>query len=70
MRESLYWLRVLQRCDLAPADTLAPLIAEANELTAMLTAGMKRIRASSFASSVLLVFVLFVLSSCFLSSQF
>ena len=46
MRESLYWLRVLERCELAPPSELAPLLLEANQLTAMLTAGLKRIRAN------------------------
>ena len=46
MRESLYWLRVLERCELAPSSELAPLLLEANQLTAMLTAGMKRIRSN------------------------
>jgi four helix bundle protein len=43
-REALYWLRVSQRCGLASDVRIAPLLAEANELTAMLTAGMKRLR--------------------------
>jgi four helix bundle protein len=44
MRESLYWLRLIRRCDLAPAAEVQTLIKEADELTAMLTAGMKRLR--------------------------
>jgi four helix bundle protein len=43
IREALYWLRVIQRCQLAPAGKVDPLLAEASELTAMLTAGMKRL---------------------------
>ena len=43
MRESLYWLRVIRRCDLAPIAEVQPLLNEANELTSMLTAGMKRL---------------------------
>ena len=43
-RESLYWLRVIQRCRLAPEERVRPLLEEAGELTAMLTAGMKRLR--------------------------
>jgi four helix bundle protein len=43
MREALYWLRVIVRCGLAPIDSVQPLVTEANELTAMLTAGMKRL---------------------------
>ena len=62
MRETLYWLRVIRRCSLADADTLRPLIKEADELTAMLTAGMKRLRTVGIlfltAATLLLVFVL------------
>ena len=43
MRESLYWLRVIRHCHLAPDVDVLPLLNEANELTAMLTAGMKRL---------------------------
>jgi four helix bundle protein len=43
MREALYWLRVIAKCNLAPPEVVQPLLAEANELTAMLTAGMKRL---------------------------
>jgi len=43
-REALYWLRVIQRCQLAPEERIRPLLEEASELTAMLTAGMKRLR--------------------------
>jgi hypothetical protein len=44
MRETVYWLRVILRCELAPAEIVQPLLTEANELTAMLTSGMKRLR--------------------------
>ncbi len=64
VREALYWLRVIQRCRLAPADRVAPLLGEANELTAMLTAGMKCLR--PVAPRILAVVVLIlVLSSKF-----
>ncbi len=43
MREALYWLRVIQRCRLATPTSVQPILQEANELTAMLTAGMKRL---------------------------
>jgi four helix bundle protein len=43
MREALYWLRVIVHCNLATEAIARPLMAEANELTAMLTAGMKRL---------------------------
>ena len=43
VRESWYWLRVIQRCDLVPRAEVQPLLNEADELTAMLTAGMRRL---------------------------
>jgi four helix bundle protein len=43
MREALYWLRIISSCNLAESHDVQPLLAEANELTAMLTAGMKRL---------------------------
>jgi four helix bundle protein len=54
VREALYWLRVIQRCRLAPTEIVQPLLVEAGELTAMLTAGMKRLhpRVSASASPV------------------
>ena len=47
MRESRYWLRLISRCELAPTADVQPLLDEANELTAMLTAGMKRLNPTS-----------------------
>jgi four helix bundle protein len=47
MREALYWLRVVQRCRLSGPISVQPLLHEANELTAMLTAGMKRLNPPS-----------------------
>jgi len=43
MRETLYWLRVINRCQFADREVVQPLLAEAHELTAMLTAGMKKL---------------------------
>ena len=43
MREARYWLRVILHCNLAAAESVQPLLVEANELTAMLTAGMRRL---------------------------
>jgi four helix bundle protein len=43
IREAHYWLRIINRYGLTPQHTVQPLLAEANELTAMLTAGMKRL---------------------------
>jgi four helix bundle protein len=62
IRETLYWLRVIQRCRLSPADRVGPLLAEANELTAMLTAGMKRLRPVALRVLAIVVLAL-VLSS-------
>jgi len=58
IREALYWLRVIQRCRLAPASRVEPLLAEAGELTAMLTAGMKRLRPVALRALVVLLLVL------------
>jgi four helix bundle protein len=44
MRETLYWLRVIDACELARKEIVQPLVIEADELVAMLTAGMKRLR--------------------------
>jgi len=43
MREAQYWLRVIDRCRLASTTNVEPLLAEAAELTAMLTAGMRQL---------------------------
>ena len=66
MREALFWLRVILRCGLASKESVQPLLMEADELTAMLTAGMKRLRPLRFVllCCVLLASVL-VLSSYF-----
>jgi four helix bundle protein len=66
MRESLFWLRVIVRCQLAPQNTVQPLLAEANELTAMLTAGMKRLH----PVASLIVFLAGIAVCAFLISQF
>jgi four helix bundle protein len=59
MRETLYWLRVIRRCGLAQDDVVRPLIKEADELTAMLTAGMKRLHTVGilFLTVAVLVFL-------------
>ena len=44
--ESQYWLELLQEAGLANHEKLNPLIQEANELTAILTASIKTARAS------------------------
>jgi four helix bundle protein len=59
-REALYWLRVIKRCRLAPDARVVPLLTEADELTAMLTAGMKRLRPVSLRVLAVLVLVLVV----------
>jgi hypothetical protein len=60
IRETLYWLRVIRRCELAREESVQPLITEADELTAMLTAGMKRLHTVGifFLTVATLVFVL------------
>ena len=67
-REALYWLRVIERCRLAPAERVQPLMLEASELTAMLTAGMKRLRPAApriLSAIAFTSFVVLVLSSQF-----
>ena len=64
MHETLYWLRVIRRCKLAPDATVQPLLVEANELTSMLTAGMKRLHPVGLTLLVIGVSAL-VLSSYF-----
>src|SRR5262249_24367085 len=51
VRESLYWLRVIQRCDLVPRAEVHPLLNEADELTAMLTAAMRRLNPQGSAGA-------------------
>jgi four helix bundle protein len=63
-REALYWLKVIKRCRLAPDTRTDPLLMEAHELTAMLTAGMKRLRPVALRVLAVVVFAL-VLSSQF-----
>jgi four helix bundle protein len=43
MHETGYWLRVIDACELGPPDGIRPLLDEADQLTSMLTAGMKRL---------------------------
>jgi four helix bundle protein len=50
MRETLFWLRLIRACRLCPEETVQPLQQEAHELTAMLTAGMKRLHPASPSS--------------------
>ena len=66
MREALFWLRVIRRCGLVSKERVQPLLREADELTAMLTAGMKRLRPFRFVLQCLAVTVL--LCSLVLSS--
>ena len=67
-REALYWLRVIERCHLAPAERVQPLLLEANELTAMLTAGMKRLRPVALRILSAIAFTAFLIQV--LSSEF
>ena len=50
MREALFWLRLIRACGLCPQETVQPLLQEAHELTAMLTAGMKRLHPIAMAN--------------------
>jgi four helix bundle protein len=59
MRESLFWLRVIRRCDLVAHGEVDPLLNEADQLTAMLTAGMRRLNPILLGLLVLTFAVLF-----------
>jgi four helix bundle protein len=64
MRETVYWLRIILSCNLSPAADVQPLLNEANQLTAMLTAGMKRLHPISVLPLALILrSLLSVLSS-------
>jgi hypothetical protein len=43
LKESKLWYRIIIRCNLGPQDEPIRLVKEADELVAMLTAGMKRL---------------------------
>jgi four helix bundle protein len=47
LRESRYWLRLISEADLVPGVALTPLITEAGELLAILTASAKTAKRSS-----------------------
>lgn len=42
--ESLYWLEIIQEMNWLPIETLSPLIAEANELTAIFVSSLKTVK--------------------------
>ena len=44
LEETQYWLELLSESGIVPADRLAPLLAEADELTAILVTCVKRIK--------------------------
>lgn len=44
-RESSYWLRLLTATKLAPSQTVAPCLREANEFVAILTASVRNLKA-------------------------
>ncbi|WP_164104384.1 four helix bundle protein [Candidatus Laterigemmans baculatus] len=43
-RETLYWLRLLAEAEIVPRDRLQPIMSECNELIAILTAIVKKLR--------------------------
>jgi four helix bundle protein len=45
-REALFWLRLFKATDLAPEQLLTPLLAEANELVAVLTTARRKLNES------------------------
>jgi four helix bundle protein len=42
--ETLYWLEIIQEMNWLPSETLSPLIAEANELTAIFVSSLKTVK--------------------------
>ena len=68
MRESLYWLQIIRACNLAPSARAEPLIREADELTAMLTAGLKKLNPVIPVIAVLLLVIVFVCARVAVSS--
>src|SRR5256885_3330752 len=65
-REALLWLRVIRACRLAAEADARPLCEEANELVAIFTASVRRLRVPQvFTKVVLTVLVYWFLSSWF-----
>ena len=56
-RESRMWLRLIQAESLAPIDEVRPLLNEANELVAIFTTSVKRLRIAVTAGIVCLTLV-------------
>ena len=48
--ETLYWLELMSESGLMPASRLADLMTEAGEITAMVIASLKTLRAKSYRS--------------------
>lgn len=44
LEESAYWMSLMQEANIAPSRRLVPLQQEANELTAMLVTGIRRLK--------------------------
>ncbi|MDP2174746.1 MAG: four helix bundle protein [Bacteroidota bacterium] len=42
--ETLYWLEIIQEMNWLPSESLSPLIAEANELTAIFVSSLKTVK--------------------------
>src|SRR3954454_18605157 len=51
-RESRMWLRLIEAENLAPATEVRPLLSEANELVAIFTCSVKRLRLTAAASKI------------------
>jgi four helix bundle protein len=51
-RESWMWLRLIEAESLAPSDQVRPLLNEANELVAIFTASVRRLRRTASAGLV------------------
>src|SRR4029077_2306470 len=53
-RESRLWLRVIAANNLARADEVGPLLEESNQLVAIFTASVKRLRLANIAGAICL----------------
>jgi four helix bundle protein len=67
-RESLYWLRIIKTCALTTPESVAPLLDEASQLVAILTATVKTARLKLTALAILLTSSFLLLSLLIVTS--
>jgi four helix bundle protein len=68
-RETLYWLRITNSCGLAASHECQPLLDEANQLVAILTASVKTARARLATKLAILLTSSFLLLTSYFSSS-